>query len=248
MIPPEKLPETGAFSKLYIWLNWLRAYMISLTPRQGHGTRVHHATTGTMIEARGGDVVSQESSGLKYRGQWSTFVHYERDDIVHSRGSLGGPESAGTFICLRDHDSGEENYPRELTDEGVDPGESTSNTGRGTWRTLASGAWESLTIKGFPIPVVGGGGVELPPIDLPSYTLLNGGSVQCITGTGLTSEGGGGSTTNIGGGIAAGAASGGAWSASATDLPPGKTAKFIEIPICIGGEAKHMWVLGTVPA
>jgi hypothetical protein len=48
---PKKLPERGPFSRLYGWLNELRDYVESISPRAGQNTRVTHTRAGAVIDS-----------------------------------------------------------------------------------------------------------------------------------------------------------------------------------------------------
>jgi hypothetical protein len=240
--PPERISGGFTIKKLWDWLNRFRDYVISITPRQGHGTRVHRSALGSMVSAQPGDTTIEGGEGkFKYRGMWVLGEEYKENDVVIIRAgqTTEGNQNYnhGTFFCVLDHEATEENRPKEPTfnqgETALDPLESIGPDD--IWRTLAQGNWNDFVVAPFP--------GELPDGLIPfNYARMFPGNVQVASGTESA-----GALGSLSGGVATGSGGGTTWTLDVTDLPAASVAKFRLVTLCIGGEKFTAYVLMTAP-
>ena len=98
---PDKMAEDGRLRirLMQKMFNQLRAFAQSLELTQGVGYRKKRSPRGTTLEVLAENTVTEEGSGVIFRGEWRSDVDdYVEGNLVVIRGGI----SAGAYIALQD--------------------------------------------------------------------------------------------------------------------------------------------------
>lgn len=86
------------------WLNQLRDYVASLTPRSSPTNRVHHTSQGVILESipvKSVGGTATEGAGLNWRGMWDaapSAPYMTGDEVM-----MGDGSAAGLYVSLIDN-------------------------------------------------------------------------------------------------------------------------------------------------